>query len=83
MLRLVYRARARTEDTVRDVEPMGTVFAGSVWYLVAWCRLRGEVRHFRLDRIRKLELSAHSARSLWSLNRTKYLFKVAQTTAEP
>jgi len=37
---------------------MGTVFAGSVWYLVAWCRLRGEVRHFRLDRIRKLELAA-------------------------
>ena len=58
VLRLVYRARARTEDTLRDVEPMGTVFAGSVWYLVAWCRLRGEVRHFRLDRIRKLELAA-------------------------
>lgn len=58
VLRLVYRARSRTEDTVRAVEPMGTVFGGNAWYLVAWCRLRGEVRHFRLDRIRKLELTA-------------------------
>ena len=58
VLRLVYRARERTEDTVRDVEPMGAVFGGNAWYLVAWCRLRGEVRHFRLDRIRKLELAA-------------------------
>jgi predicted DNA-binding transcriptional regulator YafY len=58
VLRLVYRARARTEDTVRDVEPVGAVFGGNVWYLVAWCRLRGEVRHFRLDRIRKLDLTA-------------------------
>ena len=56
VLRLAYRARARSEDTVRDVEPMGVFFAGGAWYLVAWCRLRDEVRHFRLDRIRKLEL---------------------------
>jgi len=58
VLRLVYRARARSDDTVRDVEPMGAVFGGNAWYLVAWCRLRGEVRHFRLDRIRKLDLTA-------------------------
>jgi len=58
VLRLVYRARQRTADTTREVEPMGAVFAGNAWYLVAWCRLRGEVRHFRLDRIRKLELTA-------------------------
>ena len=58
ILRLVYRARARTEDTTREVESMGVVFAGGAWYLVAWCRLRREVRHFRLDRIRRLELGA-------------------------
>jgi predicted DNA-binding transcriptional regulator YafY len=56
VLRLSYRARERTEDTARDVEPMGVVFGGGAWYLIAWCRLRGAVRHFRLDRIRKLEL---------------------------
>lgn len=56
VLHLVYRARERTENTARDVEPMGAVFGGGTWYLVAWCRLRGEVRHFRLDRIRKLEV---------------------------
>ncbi|HLP03568.1 MAG TPA: YafY family protein [Opitutaceae bacterium] len=56
VLRMDYRARDRSEDTAREVEPMGVVFGGGAWYLVAWCRLRGAVRHFRLDRIRKLEL---------------------------
>ncbi|WP_188187081.1 helix-turn-helix transcriptional regulator [Nonomuraea sp. SYSU D8015] len=38
--------------TTRDVEP--GVFLGGrggFWYLVAWCRLRDDVRVFRLDRI--------------------------------
>jgi predicted DNA-binding transcriptional regulator YafY len=53
VLRLGYRGRAR-EETARDVEPLGVVCYGSAWYLVAWCRLRGDVRHFRVDRIRTL-----------------------------
>lgn len=39
--------------TTRDVEP--GVFLGGrggLWYLVGWCRLREDVRVFRLDRIR-------------------------------
>ena len=56
LLQLVYRARERDQDTTRDVEPMGIFFAGGLWYLVGWCRLRGEVRHFRFDRIRRLNL---------------------------
>lgn len=55
VLAITYRARARTDDTVREVEPLGVFFAGGAWYLVAWCRLRDEVRHFRLDRIRSIE----------------------------
>ncbi len=53
---ITYHGRARAEDTTREVEPMGVFFAGGAWYLVAWCRLRDEVRHFRLDRILSLEL---------------------------
>lgn len=55
VLHLIYRGRARAEETTRDIEPYGVVFAGGAWYAIAWCRLRSEFRHFRLDRIQRLE----------------------------
>ncbi|MFC6079916.1 helix-turn-helix transcriptional regulator [Sphaerisporangium aureirubrum] len=51
VLRITYDDRAG-KSTERDVEP--GVFIGGrggLWYLVAWCRLRQDVRVFRLDRI--------------------------------
>lgn len=51
VLRLDY-ADAKGALTSRDVEP--GVFLGGrggFWYLVGWCRLRDDVRVFRLDRI--------------------------------
>lgn len=55
VLRMTYRGNAR-DETQRDVEPLGVVFYGGSWYLVAWCRLRTDLRHFRIDRIKRLEL---------------------------
>ncbi|WP_238425883.1 helix-turn-helix transcriptional regulator, partial [Micromonospora parastrephiae] len=43
-------APARTR--LRDVEPLGYLGNSRHWYLVAWCRLRDELRCFRTDRIR-------------------------------
>ena len=68
VLRLTYRGRER-EETARDVEPLGVVCYGGAWYLVAWCRLRRDVRHFRVDRIRELTVlderfAAHAEFSL-------------------
>ncbi|HET7535408.1 MAG TPA: YafY family protein [Candidatus Didemnitutus sp.] len=57
VLRMTYRGREREEDVSRDVEPQGIVFYGGAWYMVAWCRLRQDYRHFRIDRIKRLELS--------------------------
>jgi predicted DNA-binding transcriptional regulator YafY len=37
--------------TERDVEPAMFLAGTEAWYLVAWCRLRDELRAFRLDRI--------------------------------
>lgn len=56
VLRMCYQGRDRDEETMRDVEPMGVAFYDGAWYLVAWCRLRVDYRHFRIDRIRRLEL---------------------------
>jgi predicted DNA-binding transcriptional regulator YafY len=56
VLRMCYRTGSRGDETTRDVEPLGVVFYGGAWYLVAWCRLRRDFRHFRIDRILRLEL---------------------------
>lgn len=60
VLHLVYRAREQEEDTMRDVEPLGVVHHSGAWYLVAWCRLRLDFRHFRVDRIRRLDMKAET-----------------------
>jgi len=56
VLHLHYRGRGQEEESRRDVEPLGVVFHSGAWYLVAWCRLRQDFRHFRVDRIRRLEM---------------------------
>ena len=38
--------------TRRLVEPLAYIGGRASWYLVAWCRLRGDARVFRIDRIR-------------------------------
>lgn len=60
VLRLDYRGRNRGDATVREVEPLGIAFYGGAWYLVAWCRLRQDFRHFRIDRMRQLEMLAEA-----------------------
>ncbi|MDO3380925.1 helix-turn-helix transcriptional regulator [Gilvimarinus algae] len=39
----------------RTVEPQAMLILPPLWYLVAWDPLRGDFRHFRMDRIRKPE----------------------------
>jgi predicted DNA-binding transcriptional regulator YafY len=51
---LSYRASGRPDDSVRDVEPLGILFHRGAWYLVGWCRLRRDYRHFRIDRMRQV-----------------------------
>ncbi len=60
VLRLAYRGAGRIDETLREVEPLGIVFYGGAWYLVAWCRLRQDYRHFRTDRVQRLEMLAES-----------------------
>ncbi|OEE59135.1 DNA-binding transcriptional regulator [Enterovibrio norvegicus FF-454] len=38
----------------RVIHPLGQVYWGKVWTLVAWCELRDEYRNFRLDRIKSV-----------------------------
>jgi len=42
---------AKNQQTQRLVEPLGLIYWGGKWTLVAHCRLRNDYREFRLDRI--------------------------------
>ena len=44
----------------REVEPLCLAFWGGVWTLGAWCRLRGDFRNFRPDRIARIRETGRS-----------------------
>jgi predicted DNA-binding transcriptional regulator YafY len=50
VLRLDYLDR-HGEPSEREVEPVMFLAGVNGWYLVGWCRLRDDLRTFRLDRI--------------------------------
>ncbi|MBC7230279.1 MAG: YafY family transcriptional regulator [Actinobacteria bacterium] len=53
---MTYYALSRDEVTHRRVDPYGFLFRSNAWYLVGFCRLRGEVKIFKVDRIREARL---------------------------
>jgi predicted DNA-binding transcriptional regulator YafY len=55
MVRVDY-AREDGEASQRVLWPLGLFFWGKAWTLIAWCTLREEFRHFRVDRIARCVL---------------------------
>lgn len=41
---------------IREVDPYGLVYFKDAWFLIGHCHLRADLRHFRLDRIDRLEV---------------------------
>lgn len=52
VVELEYYTFGRDETTQRAVEPRALYSRAGQWYLAAWCRLAGDERLFRVDRIR-------------------------------
>lgn len=50
-------ASGRGESTNRTIEPLKLCFKGSAWYLYGYCRLRNDVRFFKLRRIKDLNVT--------------------------
>lgn len=54
-VRFQYRARARDsqpdEISQREADPYALLHIAGSWVLIAYCHLRKDIRHFRLDRI--------------------------------
>lgn len=56
VLQFKYYSNYNGNMTERKVEPMGLVYYGNSWHLLAYCLLRQEPRDFRVDRLVKLEI---------------------------
>ncbi|MGB0205134.1 MAG: helix-turn-helix transcriptional regulator [Neptuniibacter sp.] len=68
--------REDKQSSTREVWPLGLVYWGAVWTLVAWCELRGDFRMFRLDRIKALELLSRRFETTKQINLQSYLKRV-------
>lgn len=51
ILDIGYYAQHSQQYSNRLVDPVGIFFLGTHWYMVAYCHLRKDYRHFRTDRI--------------------------------
>jgi predicted DNA-binding transcriptional regulator YafY len=51
VIRIEYTSGYKEETTRRMIEPLGLCFYAAFWHLLAYCRLRGDYRDFRVDRI--------------------------------
>jgi proteasome accessory factor B len=52
-----YQAAGTGTVSRRDVDPYGLVYREASWVLVGWCHLRKEIRSFRVDRMRDVEMA--------------------------
>ena len=51
-----YKSISKNEITEREIEPLGVYLTPIAWVVVAYCRLRNDIREFRLDHIQELKL---------------------------
>jgi predicted DNA-binding transcriptional regulator YafY len=59
-VRMDYHTRSGEDvggtKTRREADPYGLIHLDRTWYLVAYCHLRHDIRHFRLDRVDRLQV---------------------------
>ena len=60
LISMTYYSHYSDQTTQREVEPLGMVFYTGRWHLIAFCRLRQDLRDFRADRIQKVEILTES-----------------------
>ncbi len=59
-LSINYHASSTDEVTQRKVEPIGIIYYGLDWHLIAYCNLRNDYRDFKITRIQDLTLRTES-----------------------
>ena len=67
-LSIVYHSGTQDQTIGRQVIPIGILFYGGYWHMIAFCQLRSDYRDFRIDRIRSVEpLAPHQKKDLLDL----------------
>lgn len=67
-LNIVYHSGTQDQTIERQVIPIGILFYGGYWHMIAYCQLREDYRDFRIDRIRSVErLAPHQHKNLLDL----------------
>lgn len=56
-LLIQYRNRADESITERMIEPLGAFLKYRYWYIYAYCLLRNDYRHFRIDRMQSVTIT--------------------------
>jgi predicted DNA-binding transcriptional regulator YafY len=54
---IVYHASHDDQVTTRLIDPIGVIYYGMDWHLIAFCNLRDDFRDFRISRIKELKIS--------------------------
>ena len=58
VINISYVSEAEQKETNRNIEPVGIFYMGRYWYLIAYCLLRKDYRHFKVNSIKKLMITA-------------------------
>ena len=80
VIRMHYYSPGSGEFTERAIEPLGTVYYGPSWHVIAYCQLREGYRSFRLDRMSKLSVTAETYPLRDPRAFVQYLEQQSQTT---
>lgn len=51
-----YRSKKDKSITIRTIHPYDLIILGSNWGVAAYCELKDEIRHFYLNRIKKIKI---------------------------
>jgi predicted DNA-binding transcriptional regulator YafY len=68
----IHYANRQSDASEREIEPLHLVYYGNHWHVIAYCRLREEIRDFRLDRTRGLQTTEQHFSSHQSFSLTEY-----------
>lgn len=82
---ITYYSATRDETTQRVVDPYHLNNVRGEWYLIGYCHLRGDIRSFRLNRIRHWEMLRDTFEPSPDFNLQSYLANgfVAEHGSEP
>ncbi|MES2731977.1 MAG: YafY family protein [Bacteroidota bacterium] len=74
-----YLSTYKEEVTQRDVEPMGLLYYGHNWHMIAFCQMRQGYRDFRVDRIKQLRNTQRKFKPKPGHSLETYIQSIAQT----